>query len=89
MTDLPVKPHRKTLQQTAIILNVSIKTVRRYLDNNKLAWSGNQVSIESIITYLNTATPKDEPLVDLPEKTVTPRRTIGRPRTGTSWVKDW
>ena len=55
MTELPVKPHRKTLHQTAIILNVSIKTIRRYLDGGKLLWAGgNQVSVESIVIFLQT-----------------------------------
>lgn len=54
MQDLPVKPHRKTLKQTAIILNVSDRTVRRYLDNGRLEWSGNQVSVASITKFLQT-----------------------------------
>lgn len=52
MSDLPVKPHRKTLQQTSIILNISVRTVRRYLDNGRLQWSGNQVLVTSIEEYL-------------------------------------
>ena len=55
MTDLPVRPHRKTLRQTAIIVNVSTKTVRRYLDQGKLEWSGDQVSVASIIKFLGTS----------------------------------
>jgi len=39
---------RKNIRQTAEILGVSVKTVRRYLDNGKLKWSGNQVAAESI-----------------------------------------
>lgn len=55
MNDIPVRPHRKTLRQTAIILNVSIRTVRRYLNAGKLEWSANQVSVESIRDYLESS----------------------------------
>lgn len=80
MTDIPVKPHRKTLQQTALILNVSVKTVRRYLDNGRLIWSGNQVSIESIDIELKTERPKDiEPIENIPEhRPAVGRRIISR-----------
>ncbi len=52
MTDLPVVALRKTLRQTAVILNVSEKTVRRYLDTGRLQWAGNQVSVESIVLLM-------------------------------------
>ena len=59
MQDLPVMPQRKTLQQTAIILNISVRTVRRYLDTGKLKWAGSQVSVASILEYMKT-TPEEE-----------------------------
>lgn len=62
MTDIPVRPHRKTLQQTAIILNVTVRTVRRYLEKGLLKWSGNQVSVASIEAFL--ASEKVEETVD-------------------------
>ena len=58
--DLKVKPYRKTLRQTAIILNVSVRTVRRYLAAGRIEWSGNQVSVESIIRELKRQPDSDK-----------------------------
>ena len=61
--DIAVRPARKTLRQAAIILNVSIKTVRRMADANELQWNAGQITVESIAQYLkksNGRRKKDE-----------------------------
>lgn len=66
MNDIPVRPHRKTLRQTGIILNVHVKTVRRYLNKGWLEWSGKQVLMASIEEFLDSS-PEGEGF-DAPEK---------------------
>jgi hypothetical protein len=78
LTDIPVKPHRKTLLQTAVILNVTAKTVRRYLDNGKLSWSGNQVSVTSIELFLQTTSPKDDEPIEGAGPAPLPKHQPGR-----------
>lgn len=51
MTGMPVRPWRKTVQQTAVILNVSQRTIRRMADKEDLEWAGGQITIESIEKY--------------------------------------
>lgn len=53
MIDLEVTPARKTLTQTAIILNVSKITVRRMADNKIIDWSAGQITTESIKRYMH------------------------------------
>ena len=63
--DLEVKPYRKTQRQTSIILNVSVRTVRRMLEEDgRLEWSGNQVSVESIVKELQRQRPDDDKSVE-------------------------
>ena len=89
MTRLDNKPYRKTLRQTAEILNVSVKTVRRYLDQGRLKWSGKQVLESSIEAFLGGEQPKpgrppeQEPEV-IQELEHKPAR---RARKG--WVRNW
>ena len=54
MTEIPVRPHRCRKDQAAIILNVKVRTIERYLADGKLKWSGKQVSIQSIIELLES-----------------------------------
>lgn len=69
--DLEVKPYRKTQRQTSIILNVSVRTVRRMLEEDgRLEWSGNQVSVESIIKELQRQRPDDDKSVEDIEKEI-------------------
>lgn len=92
MTDLPVKPHRKTLQQTAVILNVTVRTVRRYLDKGLLKWSGNQVSVASIEAFLSSEKSLEEPTEEVEaalSDEENPRKQARRVARGTGWVNRW
>lgn len=99
MVDLPVKPLRKTLRQTAIILNVSERTVRRYLDTGKLQWSGNQVSVASIAAFLQSGPDTEEHPgeVDIQmQQAHAAERAASKPlaaahprRSGSGWVSRW
>jgi hypothetical protein len=53
VTDIPIRPHRCRKAQAAVILNVNIRTIERYLADGKLKWSGKQVNIQSIIDFLD------------------------------------
>jgi len=88
MTDLQVRPYRKNLRQTAIILNCSVKTVRRYLDNGRLQWSGDQVSLESIIEELGR-TKEDEPENAVQDKIDAATKKKKPFRQSSGWVKGW
>lgn len=96
--DIPVKPMRKTLRQTAIILNVSERTVRRYLDDGKLQWSGNQVSVASIAAFLQRGPDPEEHTEDIEAKLqqahaqerASRRPLAAKPRgAGGGWVSRW
>jgi len=97
--DIPVKPMRKTLRQTAIILNVSERTVRRYLDNGKLQWSGNQVSVASIIAFLERGPDPEEQSIEIEAKLnhakaqerASRRPLAAKPRSssGGGWISRW
>lgn len=89
MTDIQVKPHRKTLYQTSIILNVSIRTVRRLLEKKELTWSGNQVTTESIENYLDKLQEMktEEPIEEVEKKIAAVVRR--NPVRSKGWVKDW
>ncbi len=52
-SNLQIRPYRKTQRQAAAMLKISAKTVRHYLDIGRLRWSGNQVSVDSILEELD------------------------------------
>lgn len=56
MTEFSIKPYRKTLIQTAIILNISKLTVRRMADKGALEWSDGQITVQSIDKYILKST---------------------------------
>ena len=49
-------------------LNVSVKTIDRYLAEGKLIWAGNQVSVVSIIDYLSSGPQIEEPAEEVEAK---------------------
>jgi len=65
VTDIPVKPICKTLRQTAIIFNVSTRTIRRRANCGELEWLGAQITVRSIERYVEERAGKggidDEP----------------------------
>lgn len=86
MTDLPVRPMRKTIRQTAIILNVSRATVYRYLEQGKLKWSGNQVLLSSIMEFLNTQNEETETEEEVEKKL---QNAPKRSRRTSGWVRNY
>lgn len=55
---LEVRPYRKTITQTAIILNISKRSVRRKADAGDIEWSDGQITIASIQKYLSKSNGK-------------------------------
>jgi hypothetical protein len=87
LSDLPVKPMRKTIRQTAIILNVSRRTVYRYLEEGKLLWSGNQVLLSSIIKLLETESHEEEETDEEVEEKL--QKAPRRARRTSGWVRNY
>lgn len=78
-------------------LNVSVKTIDRYLIEEKLLWAGNQVSVVSIIDYLSSGPQTEEPAEEVDAKLQqahaadrAARKPLAQPsRHGRGWVKGW
>lgn len=51
--EIRIEPYRVKLFQAAIILNDSIKTVRRRAEKGEIEWSDGQITIASIRKYLS------------------------------------
>lgn len=102
MTDAAIK-HRRLIEElfdgklrltkiaVARRLNVSVKTVDRYLVDGRLLWAGNQVSVVSIIELLSSGPQTEEPAAEVDAKmqqACSARKPLAQPhRSG--WVKRW
>ena len=70
-------------------LNVSVKTVDRYLTDGRLLWAGNQVSVVSIIDLLSSGPRTGETAEEVEMKMQRARSPQAQPRRTGGWVSRW
>lgn len=97
MNEIQIRPHLLTLQQVAIILQVHIRTIRRYMEEGKLIGHnpngkgirGLRVTVESLKKYLREYELDEFNDVELEDKIQVITQPQKNQKRKPGWVRSW